>query len=634
MLSQTTGAGGPPAGHVVSSRNPLAVGRNQSGLLSGTVAGVIVIESLYVLWTASRGYFFQDDFLDLALARQLGFNGRLLEQPIFGHFVPGYNAVNYLVSFRTPYQWPIIETADVLLFALSLFLLHRLLVTLFGPTWVGVILVALASASFSFVPSVVWWASGLQQLVAIPAVLLAVLCHVHYLSTGRVRHAVCGGLALAIGLAFYDGTLVGVLFIVLMTLLFWPAGPGLRGALRTVVVNWRAWLCYGVPVAFDLVWRFSHNALYATPPLPHPGDAIQFISLSWTQTFVPLAFGLDTWLLPSHLDRLIAGVVGQIGLVVFVVWTIYRRRVAGRAWAMFGVTFLASTSLVGLTRVSMFGPGDASDVRYVTLAVYLFVISVGLALMPLQERLDDTKSIAVPMGSRERAKIPRHAAIAGRRVRSAIIVIPVVCIAIVVYGTLLIFDQRHDLVVQEDLGSHQFFSKFAASWPPVGSTHPFLWDSEVDPVVVSGAFYPYDTAAFTVGKLNPKVRFDSWGGEGYLLRPDGSVVRAVPATWATGILPASGVCVAAGAKPASIPVVLNHAVKRQQTFGVISYQSTTGAVATESGGATVRFPKGSGTLLTSFPPVALPSVEWVIPPQKHLCVTAFRIVIPEPSEGN
>ena len=614
----------------MSSNGSSAVNGSRTGLLSGTVAGVIVVESLYVLWSASRGFFFQDDFVDLALVKQLGFNGRMLEQPIFGHFIPGYNAVNYLVVSRTPYQWPMIEAADVLLFALSLFLLHRLLMTLFGPTWIGVVLVALAGASFSFIPSIIWWASGLEQLVAIPAVLLAILCHVRYLSSGRLRHALYGSLALAIGLAFYDGTLVGALFIVLMTVLFWPMRPGLRGILRTLFAHWRAWLCYAVPIALDLGWRFTHNSLYATPPLPSPGQALQFISLSWTQTFVPLMFGLDAWLLPSHLERFTAGAIGQVALVVFVVWTIHRRSTAGRAWVLFGVTFVATTCLVGLTRVSLFGPGDASDVRYVTLGVYLFVISFGLALLPLRNRSVASASVAEPVGASEPTSSPGHAEPARRRLTTWIIVVPALCAVLVGYGALLVFDQSRDFVVQDDHAARQFFSEFAASWPPAGSMHPFLWDTEVDPVVVSQAFFPYDTAALTVGKLHPGVPFDVWGQQGYLLRSDGSVVRALPTTRATGVLPLSGVCTATVGTPTSVAVALNHVIPAQRSFGVISYQSATGAVSVESGGATVHFRKGSGTLLTSFPPVALSSVVWAVPSHQHLCITGFRIVIPEP----
>jgi hypothetical protein len=151
-----------------------------------SVVAVIFVECLYALWTASRGYFWQDDFIDLQALRQLGFGGRLLEQPVFGHFIPGFTFVDYLVSLIVPYQWWLIVLIEVFLFGLSLFLLHHLLTTLFGSTWLGVALVAVAGASFSLVPSLVWWATGLEYLVAIPATLLACIFYIGHSSSSAV----------------------------------------------------------------------------------------------------------------------------------------------------------------------------------------------------------------------------------------------------------------------------------------------------------------------------------------------------------------------------------------------------------------------------------------------------------------
>jgi hypothetical protein len=591
------------------------------------VTGVILLESVYVWWTAARGYFYQDDFVDFGLVKRLGFDGRMLEQPVFGHFVPGYNVVNYLIASVVPYRWPFIEAADVGLFALSLFLLYRLLTTLFGSTWVAVALVALAGASFSLVPSIVWWASGLQQLVAIPAILAAVLCHVRYLSSGRAHFAVLAGLSFAVGLAFYDGTLGAALFIVLMTLLFWPVRPGIAGLPRAAVAYWPAWLCFGVPIALDLLWRFSHYALYATPPLPHALQAVQFVSLSWTQTFVPLLAGLYAWSLPQHAVRAAVGVVGQVLVVLFVIWTVRRRRIAGRAWIMFAATFVFMSSLVGLTRVSLLGPGDAADVRYVGLNVFFFMISVGFALLPLSARSPSADADAARASSRRYVHARR------RGPAWTVAACTALCAVIVGYGALLNWDRSGDLAVQLDFGARNYFSRFAATWPPVGSTSAFLWDTQISPAVMFTGYYPYDTATYTIGRLHPSVPIDVWGGHGYMLQPDGSVSRASAATQATGIVPASGSCVHTGARQGGLLVSLDHPLKQaKRWFGVVSYRSATGAVVGETGAENdVRFPKGSGTLLTSFFPMPLTSVIWIVPPHEQLCVTALKIVLPEPT---
>jgi hypothetical protein len=594
------------------------------------VAGVIVLESLYVLWIAARGYFYQDDFVDLGLIKQLGFDGRMLEQPVYGHFVPGYNVVNYLIASVVPYRWPFVEAADVGLFALSLFLLYRLLTTLFGSNWLAVALVALAGASFSLVPSVIWWASGLQQLVAIPAILTAVLCQVHYLSSGRVRLAVLAGLSFAVGLAFYDGTLGAALFIVLMTLLFWPVRPGLAGVPRAVVAYWPAWLCFGVPIGLDLWWRFSHYVLYATPPLPHALQAAQFVSLSWTQTFVPLLAGLYAWALPQHAVRAAVGIVGQVLVILFVIWTVRRRRIAGRAWVMFAATFVFMSSLVGLTRVSLLGPGDAADVRYVGLNVFFFMISVGFVLLPLKAKVASgagkTEAVTVPSG--------RHVHARRRGPAWKVAACTVLCAVVVGYGALLNWDTHGDVAVQLDFGSRNYFSRFAATWPPVASTHAFLWDTEVSPAVMLTGFYPYNTATYTIGRLHPSVPIDDWGGQGYMLQPDGSVVRASAVTQATGIVPPSGSCVHTGGRSGAVGAALDHPLKAaKRWFGVVLYRSTTGAVVDQTGNPSVHFPRGSGTLLTKFFPMPLTSVVWIVPPHTQLCVTGVKIVLPQPTNS-
>ena len=316
----------------------------RSRAIAWSVAAVIVVECLYAWWTASCGFFWQDDFIDLQALHQLGFGGRLLEQPVFGHFIPGFTLVDYLLSLLVPYQWWLVVLIEVALFAVSLILLDRLLATLFGSSWLCVALIAVAGASFSLVPSLVWWATALEYLVAIPATLLACLFHVRYLQSGQVRNAVFGGVALAVGFAFYDGLFVSVLFIVLMTVLFWPAGPGLHGIVQTVAVHPRAWVCYGVPVALELGWRFAHHGLYVTGGSATAGQALGFVGLSWTQTLIPLTFGVDLWVLSAHAERAVAGLLGQVLFIGFVVGTILRRRSAWRAWVLLGSTFFCECS--------------------------------------------------------------------------------------------------------------------------------------------------------------------------------------------------------------------------------------------------------------------------------------------------
>jgi hypothetical protein len=605
-----------------ASRSDASEGRTvRSRAVAWSVAAVVVVECLYALWTASRGYFLQDDFLDLQVVRQLGFGGRLFEQPVFGHFIPGFTFVDYLFSLIVPYQWWLIVLIDVVLFGLSLILLDRLLTTLFGSTWLGVALVALAGASFSLVPSFVWWSTALEYLVAIPATLLACIFHVRYLRTGRLRDAAFGAISIAVGFAFYDGLFVSVLFIVLMTVLFWPSAPGLRGAVETLAVHSRAWVCYGIPVALEVAWRLAHPGLYVTAGSATMGQTLGFVGLSWTQTVVPLIFGVDAWLLPAHAERVLAGLLGQVVFITFFVFTLLRSRSAWRAWVLFGVTFFVGAALVGVTRAGTYGPGDAGDVKYVALDAFFLVIAVGFALLPVRATVQ-----AESVSSRKPRRIARPAWFPA-------LVVFVLLAVVLAYGTALVFDQNRD---HESAGSHasrQFFSNFATSWATRSSvtSSAFLWDTEINPTIVTRAFFPYDTASVTVGRLYPQIRFDKWGGTGYLVRADGAVVRATAVTEALGLVSGQTGCADPHHRAGKIVVTLDRPLKAaKQWFGLVSYRSATGAVATQPDGTTIVFPKGRGTLITAFPPASLERVVLSLQPGSRICVTRFKVVLPEP----
>ena len=179
-----------------------------------------------------------------------------------------------------------------------------------------------------------------------------------------------------------------------------------------------------------------------------------------------------------------------------------------------------------------------------------------------------------------------------------------------------------------------FFSNFATSWAAntAATSHAFLWDTEINPRIVTRAFFPYDTTSVTVGRLHPEIKFDEWGGTGYLLRSDGSVVRAMTVTKARGILGEGTTCVGSQHEAGRIVVTLDHRLNgANRWFGLVSYQSATGAVATQPDGTTLVFPKGTGTVLTAFPPGHLDSASWSLQPGGNVCITGLKVVVPEPA---
>jgi hypothetical protein len=109
-------------------------------------------------------------------------------------------------------------------------------------------------------------------------------------------------------------------------------------------------------------------------------------------------------------------------------------------------------------------------------------------------------------------------------------------------------------------------------------------------------------------------------------------VPATAVTQARGRTGERAAC--AGPRQRKIVVMLDHRLNgSHRWFGLVSYQSATGATATQQGGTTVVFPKGSGTLITAFPPAPLGSAAWSVQPGERMCVTGLKVVLPEPVAG-
>jgi hypothetical protein len=286
------------------------------------------------------------------------------------------------------------------------------------------------------------------------------------------------------------------------------------------------------------------------------------------------------------------------------------------------LTFFLGAGLVGVTRAGAYGPGDASDVKYVALDAFFLMIAVGFALSPVRTTVRaETASSRRTLHTARSSWFP------------ALVVFALLAV-VLAYGTVLVFDQNRD---HESAGSHasrQFFATFAASWATraPGTKLSFLWDTQINPTIVTRSWFPYDKASVTVGRLYPQVQFDKWGGAGFLLRADGSVVRATAVTHANGLISQQAGCVGPRHPGGNVVIKLDHRLTAaKEWFGLISYRSPTGTIATQPDRTTIVFPKGRGTLIAAFPQAPLDRVVLSLQPRSSLCVTGLEVVLPEPA---
>ncbi len=370
-------------------------------LLLTVVVGCSAVLALFLRHSGFVG----TDFISLREA-QGGLSLDYLTRPVFDHFVPGHRLVNWLIQSVAPLDFRLPVAVSVACFAATLLVLHRLLAELFrGPRLALLLLTLFFGVSTVHVTTAQWWASSLSRLPGGLFILLAILLHLRFRRTGRIGLHVASVAAVAGALMFSeDGVLVPVFLVGLRVLVLnpdEPLGEAVKGALR----EWKIWLSYLLPIAFTLLGSTSQtNRLYDFQALGH---LAQYLAAAWFHAFVPVVFGLFVNEGPVSGGELAAAVTAQVLLIAVVVWSVRRRRSAWRAWAFFVLGFLATQVPVGLVRTDFYQPElVAHSYRYYSVAIALFTIALGAALLPVRAAVRH-RPLSLVAGGQVRAPITR-----------------------------------------------------------------------------------------------------------------------------------------------------------------------------------------------------------------------------------
>lgn len=349
-----------------------------------TLAGLIVAMTVALAHFTWSGFFVYDDYIYLGQAQREGLSLKLLGQPLNLHFSPGHRAADWALQRWFPLNFDVAQLLLLCLFALSLLLLHQVLVELFGRGPGPVVLTVLYGTSIVHVGIVQWWASALQSLPSTVLSLASILAYLCYRRTHRRALLVASAAAVVIGLAFYIKPLLVPLYLVLLRLLVLDPQRSVRESLGDIIREWRDWLLYLVPAAlyavgyFAWYWEPSGNSA--------PGLLGQFLRVSWGRVVLPSFVGFEVSRGHTSAAMGAAILAVEIGLAVTVVWTVARRPRAWRAWAFLVVGFLVNATAVGLARLGAFGTLVAYGYRYWLEVTYLLPIALGAAFLGFPER--------------------------------------------------------------------------------------------------------------------------------------------------------------------------------------------------------------------------------------------------------
>ena len=402
-LPADAGAGNAPAEHEAPAEETEAVldlSRLTAALSRHGVTlacAVVILASL--VWKAefiSQFYFRQDDFKIYDMARSSGLSWSYLTQGYSGHFFPGVFAVTWVLARAAFYNWPAATAVNLIFIAGASMAAWRLLRTLFGNRIEIVIpLILYVAAAIGF-ENYALWIAAIESVPMQLAIFAALTAHVHYIRTGRYRHAAAAAGWLAFGLAFDEKSVLIPLVLFAVTAGFLSQDGRLLTAVRTTAVRWwRVWAGYVVLLAVyaAILLTSSLSTMGTTLARPSAGQAGIFAWHLISQNAVPGMLGGPWHWLPNGNTGIAFAAPPALlmwlallvvaGLILAMVAT---RRKSWRAWAMLaGWLALADMLPVVVGRlVPQFSAALlGTETRYTSDSAVILAIVAGLAWLPV-----------------------------------------------------------------------------------------------------------------------------------------------------------------------------------------------------------------------------------------------------------
>jgi hypothetical protein len=358
---------------------------------------VVILASL--VWKAefiSQFYFRQDDFKIYDMARSSGLSWSFLTQGYSGHFFPGVFAVTWVLARAAFYNWPAATAVNLVFIAAASVAAWRLLRTLFGNRIEIVIpLVLYVAAAIGF-ENYALWIVAIESVPMQLAIFAALTAHVHFIRTGRYRHAAAAAGWLALGLTFDEKSVLIPLVLFAVTAGFLSTDGRLLTAVRTTAVRWwRLWALYVIVLAVyaAILLSSSLSTMGTTLIPPSAGQVGTFAWHMISQSALPGMLGGPWQWLPNGNTGIAfaapptllmwVSVLVVPGLIVAMIAT---RRKAWRAWAILAGWILLADMLpvvVGRLVPQFSAALLGTETRYISDSAVILAIAAGLAWLPV-----------------------------------------------------------------------------------------------------------------------------------------------------------------------------------------------------------------------------------------------------------
>jgi hypothetical protein len=517
--------------------------------------------------------------------------------------------------------------ARVALQTLAVFLLYRLLVLLVGLRPGVLVVTALYAVNPLVVSNLTWLTTAACLVPAELTAIIAIHQHVRYTMTRRLRYALGSGIALLIGMCFWEKTAIIGLFLPVLSLGYLSTGS-LRQRLRALVSRWPGWLAtIAPPMVF--VWYFLSRHYGGSAHTISVADLVHAVRTSWLRMAAPALFGgpwswfdagtaYVSWSSPTT----VAVVLSQIAFaaLVLVGWLRTGTRSLW-AWSIPALSVIVGTGMVAIGRYFAFGDLISVTMRYSFDFALALTLGAALALLPTST-YDIAVRIASPKtprdepsesGSNEPGRIGR---LLPRRISLGVAggMVGVAVVASSVVSTWRFQERWEQNPTKPYVDT--LTRNVARAGPSVN-----LYDTPISSKVAPYFFGPSVHLSSLLAWTHSKVRFDQTDTAPLLVDEQGGLRAASIIPAAYGVLPEGAICEILAQGTGSWRAPLTDKVSAGEGFLRLEYfqqrpatldvfvETSSGALVSPVGGSRTAFPVTLGALLFR---VDAPSVTAVV----------------------
>lgn len=522
----------------------------------------IIAETLFLVLALNQESFFADDFWNLNAAKAK-LSVAFLTRDVFGHFIPTFNLVNYVLMHLAPYNYSSLEVVDCIMFVALLCGFYRLLRAIGANPQCSLLLTMVLGLTPFFAPAFYWWSDGLSNMGSLAFSVIALDGFVRYRRTKHLRYAGIVFVAYTIALGLFETALLTCVVAVLLEVLVLRT-TGRRSLFDHLPLI----VAFLVPTAADFAYRFAHPQAYGLPGFPPVSEVLTYLRSAWFLAFGPTMVGADypTRLLLSSQAFTVA--LGQLVVVAVPIGIIALRRSAWRAWSVFAVAFLLDMLAIVWQR----GENAAFRLEYLTFAPVLFLLAVGTSFA---EGTEWRARIGTQASRALSTTVPVLASRTGRG-RPGLLLLGALVMAVIATSCVLdswsiatMTDPLVSIDLFENYGSPHdarlYFDNVATSFANVKSRYKrvAILDGLIPESIVPGWLIGYRWESVAVTDLFPSIVFDRPAERTFTISSTGSLEPAafhvltsarlsnvsVVAGTATTTDPVPDVCISSG-KPA------------------------------------------------------------------------------------